>query len=57
MAGKAWLQECEAAGHIESAAKQRDMDAGVLLAFSFVFVLRPQLIEWCHPHLVLIFPP
>lgn len=24
MVGKAWLQECEAAGHIESTAKQRE---------------------------------
>lgn len=36
MAGKAWWQECEMAGHIVSAAwKQRDIIVGVYLDFSF----------------------
>lgn len=36
--GKAWRQEREAAGHVASTVrKQREMDAGAQLAFSFLF--------------------
>lgn len=37
MAGKAWQQEFEAAGHVASTArKQRDVNAGACLMLSFL---------------------
>lgn len=40
---KSWQQELEAAGHIASSAvKERAMDAGAQLAFSFSFSSEPQ---------------
>lgn len=38
MVGKSWCQEHRTAGHVISTVrKQREMDAGTWLAFSFVF--------------------
>lgn len=46
MVGKTWQLECEAAHHtISTIRKQKEMDAGVQPAFSFLFSVEPQLTE------------
>lgn len=56
--GKAWWQPCEVAVHMTSEVrKQRVMDTHAQLAVSFSFSLRPQPMEWYHPHSGWGFPP
>lgn len=48
--GKALHLGCEAADRVASAVrKESRMKAGIQLAFSILFGLRPQSRGWCHP--------
>lgn len=48
--GKAWWQERQAAGHVASTVrKQKEMDVGAQLTFSFLFGPGTQSMGWYHP--------